>query len=621
MDKHFTRKDFIYLAAIGLVLIMLMLLMYQIDRQWSKLSAMNQTMREQARDIRQLKQSISRASSLRNRHGDFVEGEENVETAPIFRRAAKAANSQDYAEGDWLVSAFSVNLKSITPFISQDAYSSTIQSYVLESLLTRDPDTLEWQGLIARSWKTSQDGLTFTFEMRDDVVFSDGEPLTADDVVFSYDFIMNPAIQAPRERAYYSKIKRVVAKSSHEVVFEFKEPYFNALALAGGLSVMPKHFYAKYLGKPNQFNQSKGLLLGSGPYRLQNPQSWRPDKGLIELKRNQRYWGDVQPALDKLVWRVIENDSARLTAFRNGEIDNYDARPREYQKLLDDQQIQNKASHFEYMSPVSGYSYIGWNQQRKGKSTAFVDPKVREAMTYLVDRKRIMEEIYLGYSEPALGPFSPLSKQHNSKLKPRSFNLQKAKALLKQAGFEDSNGDGIIEDKQGKPFSFELTYFQSKEDTQRMVLLLRDLFAQAGILLKPKPTEWSVMLDNLKKRDFDAITLGWSGSIEGDLYQIFHSSQIADGGNNSISYSNPELDKIIELARGTVDEEQRMDLWRKAEEILYQDQPYTFLVRLKSLEFVDKRIHNVLKTRLGLNLGVAPIENYVPTKLQKHGGK
>ena len=619
MDKHFTRKDFINLLAIGLVLIMLILLMYQIDRQWSKLSAMNQTMQEQARDIRQLKQSISRSTSLRLQPGRIVEGEENDEIAPIFRRAAKAANSQDYAEGDWLVSAFSVNLKSITPFISQDVYSSTIQSYVLESLLTRDPDTLEWQGLIARSWETSQDGLTFTFQMRDDVVFSDGEPLTADDVVFSYNFIMNPAIQAPRERAYYSKIKRVVAKSSHAVVFEFKEPYFNALALAGGLSIMPKHFYTRYLEKPNEFNQSKGLLLGSGPYRLQDPQSWRPDKGLIELKRNQRYWGDVQPALDKLVWRVIENDSARLTAFRNGEIDNYDARPREYQKLLDDQQIQGKASHFEYMSPVSGYSYIGWNQQRKDKPTAFSDPRVREAMTYLVDRKRIMEEIYLGYAEAAVGPFSPLSQQHNPKLKPRSFDLNKAKVLLKQAGFEDSNGDGIIDDKQGKPFSFELTYFQSQEDTQRMVLLLRDLFAQAGILLKPKPTEWSVMLDNLKKRDFDAITLGWSGSIEGDLYQIFHSSQIADGGNNSIGYSNPELDKIIELARGTVDEEQRMDLWRKAEEILYQDQPYTFLVRRKSLEFVDKRIHNVAQTRLGLNLGVAPIENYVPEKLQKHG--
>jgi peptide/nickel transport system substrate-binding protein len=619
MDNHFTRKDFINLAAIGLVLLMLLLLMYQIDRQWSKLSVMNQTMQEQARDLRQLKQSISRSTSLGSRTGALAVDGVNGEIAPIFSRAAKASSHSDYAEGDWLVSAFGVNLKSITPFISQDLYSSTIQGYVQESLLARDSDTLEWQGLIARSWQTSQDGLTFTFQMRNDVVFSDGEPLTADDVVFSYEFIMNPVIQAPRERAYYSKIKRVVAKNSHEVIFEFKEPYYNALALAGGLSIMAKHFYAGYLETPNEFNQSKGLLLGSGPYRLQNPKSWRPDRGRVELIRNQRYWGDVQPSLDKLLWRVIENDSARLTAFRNGEIDSYTARPREYQKLLDDRQIQGKASHFEYMSPVKGYSYIGWNQQRKGKPTPFSNQKVREAMTYLVDRKRIIDEIYLGYAEPALGPFSPLSKQHNSKLKPRYFNLEKAEDLLKQAGFKDSDGDGIIEDKQGKPFSFELAYFQSREDTQRMVLLLRDLFAQAGILLKPKPTEWSVMLDMLKQRDFDAITLGWSGSIESDLYQIFHSSQIADGGNNSISYSNPELDNIIEMARATVDENKRMDLWHTAEKILYQDQPYTFLVRSKSLEFVDKRIHNVTQTRLGLNLGGTPIENYVPKKLQKHG--
>ena len=371
MDKHFTRKDFINLTAIGFVLLMLLLLMYQIDRQWSKLSVMNQTMQEQARDLRQLKQSISRSISLGNRTGKRAVDELNGEIAPIFRRATKASTNSDYAEGDWLVSAFGVNLKSITPLISQDLYSSTIQSYVLETLLARDSDTLEWQGLIARSWQTSQDGLTFTFQMRNDVVFSDGEPLTADDVVFSYEFIMNPVIQAPRERAYYSKIKRVVAKSSHEVIFEFKEPYYNALALAGGLSIMAKHFYAGYLDNPNEFNQSKGLLLGSGPYRLQNPKSWRPDRGRVELIRNQRYWGDVQPSLDKLLWRVIENDSARLTAFRNGEIDSYTARPREYQKLLDDRQIQGKASHFEYMSPVKGYSYIGWNQKEKANRLHF----------------------------------------------------------------------------------------------------------------------------------------------------------------------------------------------------------------------------------------------------------
>ncbi|HFD12759.1 MAG TPA: ABC transporter substrate-binding protein [Crenotrichaceae bacterium] len=619
MEKHFTRKDFIVLAAIGLVLLTLFLLMYQIDRQWSKLSTITQIMKEQARDIRQLKRSLSNSQFIQTAGvRDSFGGKNKGEVSPVFKRAEKATQMPDYAEGDWLVGAFGVNLKTITPLVSEDAYSSTIHNYVLESLITRDADTLEWQGLVARSWQISPDGLTFTFHLRDDVVFSDGEPLTADDIVFSFDFIMNPAIQAPRQRAYFSKIKRVVAASRYKVVFEFKEPYYNALALAGGMSIMPKHYYARYLEKPNQFNQSKGLLLGSGPYRLQDAQSWRPDRGLVELERNERYWGDVQPSFDKLVWRVIENDSARLTAFRNGEIDSYSARPLEYKKLLKDKQILEKASHYEYMSPVKGYSYIGWNQQRKGKPTIFSDVRVREAMTYLIDRKRIINDVFLGYGEPAMSPFSPLSKQHNTRLKRRPFDLKKAKALLKQAGFEDRDRDGIIEDRQGKPFTFELIYFQSRVDTERMVLLLKDMFAQAGIILKPKPTEWAVMLDTLKQRDFDAITLGWTGSIESDLYQIFHSSQIADGGNNSVGYNNPELDKVIELARANVDEQERMKLWHKAEEILYQDQPYTFLVRLKSLEFVDKRIHNVLKTRLGLNLGTTPIENYVPEGLQKH---
>lgn len=617
MEKHFTRKDVVILLAIGLVLILLLLLMYQIDRQWSKLSGINKIMQEQAVDIRQLKRLIS-DSDLRGKAAE-VDGFEPKGVSPVFKRAENATTKSDYAEGDWLVTAFGVNLKSITPLVSEDAYSSIVQSFVLESLLTRDPDTLEWQGLLARSWKVSSDGLTYTFQIRDDVVFSDGQRLTADDVVFSYDFIMNPAIHAPRQRAYYSKIKRVVATGKYEVVFEYNESYYNALSLAGGMLIMPKHFYGKYLETPNDFNQSKGLLMGSGPYRLEDPQSWRPDRGMVRLDRNQRYWGDVQPAFDKLVWRVIENDSARLTAFRNGEIDQYQARPREYRKLLEDAQIKQKSSHFEYMSPVQGYSYIGWNQKRKSQPTPFASRKVREAMTYLIDRERIINEIFLGYGEPALGPFSPMSKQHNSSLQPRPFNVLKAKKLLKEAGYEDRNGDGIIEDKGNKPFSFELVYFQGKEDTQRLVLLLKDLYAQAGILLKPKPSEWSVMLDDLKNRDFDAITLGWTGSIESDLYQIFHSSQIADGGNNSISYKNDELDKVIELARANVDEDARMDLWHQAEQILYQDQPYTFLVRLKALEFIDQRIHNVLETRLGLNLGVAPIENYVPETLQKHG--
>jgi peptide/nickel transport system substrate-binding protein len=239
-------------------------------------------------------------------------------------------------------------------------------------------------------------------------------------------------------------------------------------------------------------------------------------------------------------------------------------------------------------------------------------------MTYLTDRKRIVKELMLGYAEIAVSPFSPRSPQHDKSLKPRGYNLEKAKALLAQAGYDDRNGDGVIEDVHGKPFKFDLVYFQDSEDTQRIVLFLKDLYARAGILMIPKPTEWSVMIDLLQHKDFDAITLGWTSDVETDIFQIFHSSQTIPGGDNFINYRNPHLDTLIERARATVNEKARMQLWHKAERVLYEDQPYTFLMRVKSLIFIDDRMHNVQVTKLGLNKDNLPVEWFVPAGMQKY---
>jgi peptide/nickel transport system substrate-binding protein len=429
---------------------------------------------------------------------------------------------------------------------------------------------------------------------------------------------MNPDIDAPALRAYYSKIESVVALNSHTVKFQYREPYFNALAFAGGLEVMPKHFYEPYLARPNDYNQSKGLLLGSGPYRLEDPVNWSPDRGVVELRRNPRYWAPLQPSFDRILWRVIENDSARLTTFRNGDIDSYGSRPIEYRRLAEDKDLAKKATHWEYMSPVAGYSYIGWNQERDGKPTRFADKRVRQAMTYLIDRERIVKEIYLGYAEVAVSPFNANSKQHDPALTPRAYDPEKGIALLREAGFEDRDGDGVLEDQAGEPFEFELVYFQASEDTGRLVLFLKDLLARAGILLKPKPTEWSVMIDQFDRRNYESMILGWTSSLETDLYQAFHSSQIEDAGNNFVNYHNPKLDKLIEQARATVVETKRMPLWQQAEGELYEDQPYTFLMRRKSLVFIDKRIRNVVKTKVGLNFGSLPMENYVPISEQRY---
>lgn len=607
--------------AFAVIVVLLVLVMVQIDRQWQRMADMTRIMQEQAEDLRrtrgllrELEQTLRSGVQLSAATATHAPA---AAASDGFARARAAAAQPDYAQGDWLMLSFGTGLRTLTPLVSSDAYASEVQSYVIEPLVTRDPDTLEWQGLLAESWEVSDDGMRIVFNLRRDVTFSDGVPFTARDVAFSFEFIMNEAIAAPRARAYYAKIARVTALDDHRVEFVFAEPYFNSFLLAGSMDILAEHFYRRFLDDPRAFNESRGLLLGTGPYRLSNPESWTPDQGRVELERNPRYWGPVDPSYDRIVWRVIENDSARLTTFRNGDIDVYTARPREYQKLLDDAALQARSAHFEYMSPVAGYSYIAWNQSRGGKATRFADARVRRAMTHLTDVQRMIDEVILGYGEVAVSPFSARSKQHDAALTPIPFDLERAVQLLKEAGYADRNGDGILEDEAGVPFEFELTFFQDNEDTRQMVLFLRDVYARAGVVMKPRPSEWSVMLEDIKNKNFDAVTLAWTSGIEVDIFQIFHSSQAIEGGDNFVSYRNPELDRLIDAARAEVDEDARMALWRQAEAHLVADQPYTFLLRRQTLAFVDKRIANLVNTSLGLNLMMVPVETYVPLAAQR----
>jgi peptide/nickel transport system substrate-binding protein len=205
---------------------------------------------------------------------------------------------------------------------------------------------------------------------------------------------------------------------------------------------------------------------------------------------------------------------------------------------------------------------------------------------------------------------------------PRSRPARSSRALLEQAGFKDRNGDGVIEGPDGKPLRFKLSYSSQIKLYERAVFLMKDGLAKAGIAVEPDPQDWPIIQKKLTNRDYDAITLKWGGgSIEGDITQMFHSSQIKDNGDNFLSYVNPELDQAIDEAKGTVDPVKRMPLWRKCHRILHEDQPYTFMFNQQYLYFFDKRIKNVQKAKLGLNYwqyNVMPIPWYVPGPMQKY---
>src|SRR4051812_17422840 len=220
----------------------------------------------------------------------------------------------DYATGDWLIQNIGMEPEKLTPFISNDMGSQIAQTPVLESLVALNPDTMEFEPNVADSYEISADGLRFKFHIRQQACFSDGVPLTADDVVFSFNTVSNKEVDAAPLRSYYDKVKSCTKIDDHTVEFEMSEQYFLAMEFVGGLSIIPEHTYK--FTKGDEYNKRGDVLVGSGPYRLD-----RWDRGQrITMVRNDKYWGD-RPTYDKIVYLFIGNPQAQLQSFENGQLD------------------------------------------------------------------------------------------------------------------------------------------------------------------------------------------------------------------------------------------------------------------------------------------------------------
>ncbi len=622
MESRFSLKDFVIVGMLGVTIVMLGLAMVQFDRQWERVQAIDTQLQDQDETLRGMEQRLTQGvvavapgSFDGTQGGAGVAGSDAASTDPTdpFYRIRGLAGEPDFATGDWFIDAFGTTVKKLTPLVSGDIYAARIQDFVLESLLKMDLDTFEWRPWIAEGWEVSEDGLTYSFDLRRGVVFADGEPLTADDLVFTYEWFMNPNVDAPRSRAYYEKIQSVVAEGDYRVVFTFSEPYFLAFSQSAGMPILARHYYEQFT--EDQFNELPGLLFGSGPYRLrEDPQEWESGSGKIELVRNESYWG-VRPALDRVLWREISEDTARLAEFRNRGIDRFTVPATMYRQLTRDEDLRERAELYEFEYVSSGYSYVGWNQRRDGRATPFADVRVRQAMSHLIDRQTIAERIYDNLVTPTSGPFHPLGDQADPLIEPDAYDPARADELLTEAGYIDRDGDGVREGPEGRPFEFEFIYSASSPETKSLALTLKDAFAAAGINMQLDPLDWPVMQQKLSERNFDAITLGWGGSIETDPYQMFHSDQIADGGDNGMSYNSPRADDLIERARVSIDFDERTALWHELHAVLAEEQPYAFMFNRKAVAFVDRRLQNVRVTGVGLNLAD---EYYVPAGRQLH---
>ncbi len=510
--------------------------------------------------------------------------------------------------GGKLVSALFADAPGFNPLTMNEATASTIFSLCSATLAERDWQKPEiFKPMLAESWEISPDHLTYKIKLRKNAMWQaytcpdtgkaiPAREITADDFVFTVEAIKNTDVDCAHLRSYYKDLASVEAVGKYELLVKWKKAYYGSLDCTLTLFPLPREYYSKngsFDGKAfNSDHKRNRTIISCGPYLLD---SWEKDRKIV-LRRNPEYFGikyGIAPPIESRIFEIIKHPNTQLQALFGNKLGMMNLSAEQWVRRAGEKPFKDGTlRRIRYSG--RGYNYIGYNAQ----NPCFKDADTRRALTLLIDRERILKEILHDCGKIANGPFAPGSAYADAGLKPYRQDVQKAKALLRDAGWRDLDGDGILE-RDGKPFRFTMLQISGSSTQARILPMVKEFFAAAGIDMRLQTVEWSVYLERLKKRRFDACNLGWTGSIDPDPYQIFHSSQI-ENGDNFVGYKNPEVDRLIVELRGEFDLDKRIKLCHDIERQLYNDQPYTFLFYTDSLVALNSRYRNTRLFPLGL---------------------
>ena len=477
--------------------------------------------------------------------------------------------------------------ENLHPIKSTDYYSAVIQSHILESLLERNDDTYEWEPSLAKKWSVSPDGKIMTFEIFDNLQWSDEKPLTTQDIKFSFSAYTNPAYGGIRYLPYFEKIKSATVLSDTKIQFEVKEPYFGNFQVIAGMSVIPEHIY-----KDPKLKLSK-TVIGSGPYMISHYV-----KGKILVLKKNPLWKGVENKIDRkrfqfpsIVFRFVSDPTDVLLRMEKEHLDFTDLSAEQYMNKTNKPPWGAKIKKVEYSNKgPKGYSYIGFNFKRE----LFKDRRVRKALAQFLNRKLINEKFFYNKYELARGPWYFWSDYANPAVSPILFDPKEAKKLLRQAGWTDKDQNGLLEKNINgikKEFEFTLMFYSGSQ-AEKYLTFYQEELKKAGIKMELKVLDWTSFLRLLDDKNFDAIALGWgSGSIDFDPKQLWHSSSSQKGGSNYIGYSNPEVDALIDRGRSQLNKQKRIKYFKKVYLLIAEDVPYIFLFNARQgLYGVNDRI-------------------------------
>jgi peptide/nickel transport system substrate-binding protein len=427
---------------------------------------------------------------------------------------------------------------------------------------------------LATSWEFSQDRRTLTFRLDPRARWSDGKPVTSADVLFSHQAATSDQV-AWVGKDVKDLIERVTAPDARTVLVRFAKPYPYALMDAVEGNIVPRHLYEPIPFAEWPKNGFQQAPVGSGPFVLK-----RYERGaMIELQRNPRYLFAPLPRLDAVVFRILPDEATLVNELLAGGIDVMENVPPDAAE-----RVASSPRLRLVRVPDLSYTFICWNTARP----LFADARVRRALTLALDRQAIVDGLLPGTGRVSAGPALSFMWARDPEAKPLPHDAAEAGRLLAEAGWRDSDGDGLL-DREGTPFRFTLESNQGsglRADTAQMVAAqLRPL----GIEAVPRVIEFGAFVEAHERHDFDAFVGAWRESTKVDLKSAFHSAS-RDGGYNYGSYANRELDEVIEKARSEPDAAASRPLWWRAQRIIAADQPLTFLFERDRLHAVPRRL-------------------------------
>jgi peptide/nickel transport system substrate-binding protein len=501
--------------------------------------------------------------------------------SPTENEAPEVA-AATFDKGDDLVMVVPFDPGNINPLVAPYQLSGMLSELVNPGLAIRDVDEsgLIYRPGIAKSWTWSEDGLSLEYTLRDDLMWSGGDMVRAADVVFTHDWIADPATGS-NWFTDSKGIESVKAVDVYKVRFQFKEAR-NKLLQQGYTfrGLLSEHGYAKVDREGLRGDPIGRMPPASGSWVVS---TWLPNERLI-FRANPQAPESLRPYLNQLVVRVLPEYSTRLLELEQGKADLLP-----FVEIADVERLEALPNLRIERVESSSMQYIGYNLRRE----LFKDPDVRRALTVGLDREDLIKELLTvgdrSFGRPSVGTISPALKDWvASDLQPRAYDPEKAKGLLEKAGWVDSNGDGLRE-REGKPLTFTLIVQTGSDELKKIAVRTQAMWKDLGVTAEIEMIEPLQFTRRARSEDFDALLWSFGANPKVDPTIKWHT----DGAYNWFGYSNPKVDAAIEAGVSATDVAVSQEKFKEVQRMIYADDPAIFLYWKDDLTAIDRRFENV----------------------------